>query len=101
MPRLVQIETWFFEIIHYSYSELFQKKGFFKDQNAGFTARIYRVTLTKTCFLNKDMGTRSPGVKNLFRYNHFLAQLHAYIQLISYKRNLECTLVQWRLSIYA
>ena len=32
------------------YNEISQKKTcFFKEQNAGFSARIYRVTLTKTC----------------------------------------------------
>ena len=35
---------------------LFQKKtGFFKEQNAGFSAKIYRVTLIKTWFLKKTL----------------------------------------------
>ena len=32
------------------YSELFQKTGLSKEQNAGFSAQIHSVTLTKTFF---------------------------------------------------
>ena len=37
----------------YTYSELSQKTGFFKEQNAGFSAQIHRVTLTKTWLRKK------------------------------------------------
>ena len=30
-----------------------KKSGFFKEQNAGFSAQIYRVTLTKPGFVKK------------------------------------------------
>ena len=33
---------------NFNYSELFQKTGFFKEKNAGFSEKIHRVTLTKT-----------------------------------------------------
>ena len=31
-----------------------KKSGFFKEQNAGFSAQIYRVTLTKPGFVKKS-----------------------------------------------
>ena len=37
------------------YSELLKKTGFFKEQNKGFSAQIYRVTLPKTFFFFKGM----------------------------------------------
>ena len=39
------------------YSELLKKTGFFKKQKVGFSAQIYRVTLTKTWFFSKGMLT--------------------------------------------
>ena len=34
---------------------IIKKKGFFKEQNAGFSAQIHSVTLTKTWFFKKGM----------------------------------------------
>ena len=38
------------------YSELFKKAGFSKEQNAGFSAQIYRVTPTKTYIFFSQRG---------------------------------------------
>ena len=63
-PRILYIRLYLhiqrkgYSILDYTciYRELSKKKtGFFKEQNAGFSAQIHRVSLTKTWFSKKGM----------------------------------------------
>ena len=81
---------WWIIVVTVNYSK---KPGFFKEQNAGLSAQIHSVTLTKTCFFKKGMLSGEQSKKNTFLalahkmyiYMNLFLDISIYIQGNSWK----------------